>query len=409
MPKASPALLAALLLVLALAAPASVGGVSLLDSNTATSAPSEGVSENTTRVLRLDEIQASGFGEPSPVVLDAATMQESELDSEYSLAAVQQRLQDAPNSSVRRQILENVTETVANDVNALQQDEQRARRAYVNGEITRQQYAQQLAIIHTKATHLSRFMGERAGQGRSLYSYASTYGGIQNRISFLNEELQYLTGPIREEMAAAVQGERPPVRVFVAASDVGFELSHIRDNGVYVHSAYRSDNIDDDSTPTLAISEVEQLVLDLYPWAMDQNSSGELTNWRPTRAHGTSEILITHRHGRLTANVDDTTELVYYEVQHKRLDGLPVEYRFNRTENGTRVLVSRTYPGGPMQVRILNVTGDTPEPLGGTPVTVNGTTRNTDFNGVAWFISPNGEYNITTTVNETEFQFEGST
>ena len=408
MPKAPAALITALLLVLALALPASVGGVALLDSNTATSAPSEGVSENTTRVLRLDEIQASGFGEPKPVVLEALEAQEAELDSEYALAAVEQRLQNAPNASVRRQILENVTETVANDVEELQKSERNARRAYVNGEITSKEYAQQLAIIHAKATQISQFLGERAGQGRSLYSYASTHGGIQRRVSYLNEELQYLTGPIRAEMAAAVQGERAPIRVFVAASDVGFELSHIRDDGVYVRSAYRSDNIDDDPSPTLAISEVEQLILDLYPWAMDPKSSGELTNWRPTRAHGTSEILITHRHGRLTANVDDTTEQVYYEVQYKRLESLPLEYRFNRTENGTRVMVSKTYPGGPVQVRILNVTGDNPEPLGGIPVTLNGTTKNTDFRGAVWFISPKGEYNVTTTVNETEFRFNAS-
>lgn len=408
MPKTPPALLAALLLVTALAAPASVGGVSLLDSSTTSTAPSEGVSENTTRVLRLDEIQASGFGEPRPVVLDAASVQEAELDSEYSVAAVQERLQDAPNESARQEILENYTEAAANDVEELQNAERNARRAYVAGEISRQEYAQQLAIIHAKAKHLSNFLGRRAGTGSNLYSFASSYTDIQNRIVFLNEELQYLTGPIREEMVAAIQGEREPIRVFVAAGDEGFELSYIQPTGVYVRSAYRSDNIDDDSTPALAISAVEQLVSTLYPWAMDRNTSGELTNWRPTRAHGTSEILVTHRHGRLTANVDDTTELVYYEVQYKRLDALPVEYQFDETKNGTRVLLSETYPGGPLQVRILNVTGDEAEPLGGTPVTVNGTTQNTDLNGIVWFVSPTGEYNITTTANGTEFQFNMS-
>ena len=246
MPKASPALLAALLLVLALAAPASVGGVSLLD--TATTAPSQGVHENTTRVLRLDEIQASGFGEPKPVVLDAASIQASELDSEYSLAAVQQRLQDAPNATVRRQILQNYTDAAAKDVQKLQNAERNARQDFVNGDITRQQYAQQLAIIHAKASHLSRFLGGRAGAAPSLYSYANSYTSIQNEVAYLNEELQYLIGPTREEMAEAIQGERRPVRVFVAASDVGFELSRIRNNGVYVRSAYRADNVDDDTS-----------------------------------------------------------------------------------------------------------------------------------------------------------------
>ena len=410
MPKASPALLAALLLVLALAAPASVGGVSLLDSNTATSAPSQGVHENTTRVLRLDEIQASGFGEPKPVVLDAASIQASELDSEYSLAAVQQRIQDAPNATVRRQVLQNYTDAAAKDVQALQNAERNARRDFVNGDITRQQYAQQLAIIHAKASHLSRFLGGRAGAAPSLYSYANSFTGIQNEVAYLNEELQYLIGPTREEMAEAIQGERPPVRVFVAASDVGFELSHIQNGGVYVRSAYRADNVDDDTSGARSIEAILRIAPTLYPWAIGENLTGPGSlAATPITSHGTSRTTINHPHGRINAPVDHTTEQVYYEVQHKRLESLPLEHRFNRTENGTRVLVSRTYPGGPMQVRILNVTGDTPEPVGGTPVTVNGTTQNTDFNGVAWFISPKGEYNITTTVNETEFQFDGST
>lgn len=410
MPKASPALLTALLLVLALAAPASVGGVALLDSNTATSAPSEGVSENTTRVLRLDEIQASGFGEPQPVVLDAMDTQKTELDTEYSLSVVQARLDDAPNASARRDVLENYTETAASDVESLQQDERRARQAYVQGEITRQEYAQRLAIIHAKASHLSRFLGSRAGPEPSLYSHASPYSSVQSRVAFLNEELQYLMGPIRSEMANAIQGERESIRVFVAASDNGFELTRIQETGVYVREAYRSDNTDTDYSGARSIELILRIAPSLYPWAAGENLTGPGSlAATPIPSHGTIRTTITHPHGRINALVDHTTEEVYYEVQYKRLDALPIEYRFNRTENGTKVLVSRTYPGGPVQVRVLDVSEGEPSPYIGNPVTVNGTTRETDFNGVAWFISPNGEYNITTTVNETEFQFEGGT
>lgn len=410
MPKASPALLTAALLVLALAAPASVGGVGLLDSNTATTAPSEGVSENTTRVLRLDEIQASGFGQPRVVVIDAMDTQKTELDTEYSLSAVQERLDAAPNASARRDVLQNYTEAAAADVQALQEDERQARQAYVQGEITREEYAQKLAIIHAKASHLSRFLGGRAGPEPSLYSYASRYSSVQSRVAFLNEELQYLMGPVRSEMANAIQGDREPIRVFVAASEQGFELTRIQETGVYVRSAYRADNTDTDSSGARSIEAILRIAPTLYPWAIGENLSGPGSlAATPIPAHGTIRTTITHPHGRIYALVDHTTEQVYYEVQHKRLDTLPVEYRFNRTENGTRVLVSRSYPGGPIQVRVLDVSEGEPSPYIGNPVTVNGTTRETDFNGVAWFVSPNGEFNITTTVNGTEFQFQGGT
>lgn len=417
MPKASPALLTALLLVMALAAPASVGGVGLLDSNTASTAPSEGGHENTTRVLRLDEIQASGFGEPRVVVLDAAESQAAELDTRYSLAAVQQRLRDAPNASARRQVLHNYTESAANDVQDLRLAERRARQAYLRGDVTAQVYAQRLAIIHARASALQRFLGSTSHPQPSLWSLTSSFPGLQGRVSYLREELQHLTGPIRGEMAKAIQAERQPIRVFVAASETGFELSYIRDDGTYVRSAYRSDNVDSDSTTAWNYDDILQVTQELYPWALDENRSGpgSALAATPIPSHGTSRITIQHPHGRVVSQVDETTEQVYYEIQYKRLwatnedvQTIPIEHRFNRTENGTRVLVSRTYPGGPMQVRILNVSDGNKTPYIGNPVTVNGTTRETDFNGVAWFVSPQGEYNITTSINGTEFRFNAS-
>lgn len=418
MPKASPALLTALLLVLALVAPASVGGVALLESNTATSAPSEGVSENTTRVLRLDEMERSGFQEPQVVVLDAADTEAAELDTEYSLAAVEQRLRDAPNASARRQVLENYTESAADDVQDLQAAERRARQAYIRGDITAQEYAQRLAVIHARAESLQQFLGSTSHPRPSMWSLTSSYPGIQERVNYLREELQHLTGPIREEMARAVRAERQPIRVFIAVGENGFELSHIRADGTYVRSAYRADNIDSDSDTVWNYDDLLQVTPQLYPWAQDENRTGAGSRldatWIP--AHGSTRITIYHPHGRVISQVDETTEQVYYEVQYKRLrstdegvESLPIEYQFNRTEDGTRVLVSRSYPGGPMQVRVLDVSDGNRTAHVGNPVTVNGTTQETDFNGVAWFISPEGEYNITTTANGTDFQFNAST
>jgi|GEM_PF-1384385 len=401
MPKASPALLVALLLVAGLAAPASVGGVSLLDTQAATVTPEVGVSENTTRVLRLEQIQASGFGEPQVVVLDAATAQEAELDTQYSLAAIDERLSDAPNASARRQILRNYTDAAAADVEALQTAERDARDSYTDGEIDAQEYAQKLAVIHARASSLSRFLGGFGENAPSLYTYASPYGSIQNRIAYLNEELKYLTGPVRAEMVSAIQGEREPVRAFLASGEDGFELSYIRSDGVYVRSAYRADNIDSNTSTAGGIELLVRISPDLYPWATKTSSLSGV----PILQHGTIRMTLLHSQGRIISHIDETTKQVYYEIQYKRLDVLPVDYAFNRTENGTRVLVSETYPGGPLQVKLLNGTSENKSGIQGVPVTVNETvTHRTGENGVAWFVSPNGEYNVTTTYKGTKFQ-----
>lgn len=404
MPNASPAL--AILLSLVLVVPASIGGVALLDANSASLAPQEGVSENTTRVLRLDQIQSAGFGEPTVVVLDAATTQEAELDTAYSLSAVDRRLADAPNATARRQVLENYTEAAAADVRALQDAESAARRAYVEGDLTATEYARRLAVIHARAESLQRFLGSTSHPQPNMWAYTASYPGLQDRVNFLREEVTHLTGPIRDEMAAAVRGEREPIRVFVAAGDTGFELSHIRPDGNYVRAAYRADNIDDDPGGARSIEIILRIAPELYPWSLAENASGPGSlAATPVPAHGSIRTTIQHPHGRVIAQIDATTEQVYYEVQYKRLEALPVEYTGDRTENETRVLVSRTYAGGPIQVRVLDVSGENTSGYVGTPVTVNATTRQTDGDGIAWFVSPQGEYNVTTAANSTQFRF----
>lgn len=400
----APSILLAALLVAALAAPASVGGVSLLDANTASTAPSVGVSENTTRVLRLEQLQAAGFGAPDVVVLDATAAQAAELDTAYSLNVVERKLSAAPNATVRREILRNYTEAAQQDVSRLVEAEQEAREAYAEGDITARQYAQELAVIHARAAALQRFLGSTSSPQPSMWSFTSPYQDIQDRVDVLREDLQHLTGPVRAEMAAAVRGDRAPLRVFVAAGQNGFELSYIRADGVYVRSAYRADNIDDDPTGARSIESILRIAPNLYPWALAENASGPGSlAATPVPAHGSIRTTIQHPHGRVLAQVDASTEQVYYEVQYKRLEALPVDYTYDRTENGSRLLVSRTYPGGPLKVRLLNVSGTNTTGYTDTPVNVNGTVHRTDADGVAWFISPEGAYNVTTVANQTEF------
>lgn len=414
MPKALPVVVTALLLVLALVAPATVGGVGSLDSSATASVPDQGVSANTSHVLRLEEIEAAGFQQPTVVVLDAAEIEETDLDTRFNVESVQRRLDDAPNSSARRAVLESYIEDAAVDVEALQSAERRARFAYIEGDITAREYAQRLAIIHARADALKRVLGSTTHPEPNLWSLSSSHPSIQDRVNFLREELQYLTGPIRDEMAASIRGDRHPVRVFVAVDQNGFELSYIRPDDTYVRSAYRADNADQDASSPWNYDDILSRTTDLYPWALDENRSGVGSTLAatPVPVHGSIRTSIDHPHGRLVAHIDQTTEQVYYEIQYKRIratdpdvETLPVDYRFNQTENGTRVLVSETYPGGPLQIRVLDVSGENATGYTSVPVTVNGTTQDTDFTGTTWFVSPYGTYNISTTANQTTFEF----
>jgi hypothetical protein len=399
----SLAVLLALALALALVAPASVGGVARLDTTSTASTPVQGVSENTTRVVRLTGAVQSSFQAPTVVVLDALEPQHTELETAYSLRAVDERLTAAPNTTMERRVLSDVLDRTESEIRELEVRERQARAAYLAGEITGERYARELAIINAHARVYERFLGGPPVRP-SLFQYAANHPGVQDRVVYLREELDYLTGPIRDEMSAAVRGSRAPVRVYVAAADSGFTLSRIQPDGTFVRETYRGDGHDDDPAGPPSIPEIDSLVSQLYPWAAGENGSGGFTSAELNPPSGTVEATITHPHGRVIATIDSSTEQVYYEVQYKRLDALPVDYVRENTTEDTRVLVSRTYAGGPVQVRVLDVSGGNETAYVGVPVTLNGTTTHqTSPAGTAWFVSPSGEFTVTTSANNTDF------
>ncbi|WP_232703087.1 DUF7096 domain-containing protein [Halobacterium wangiae] len=386
-----PPLLAALLLVVA-------GAAATLAAGGAVTAPVEpgddpvvGVSENTTRVLLLTNADAAQFQSPNASVTDSLDAGYDDFDASLRIETVSERLDAAESQAAKRAILDNATTWAAERVASLREREQNARAAFAAGESSAREYVTQLGVIHAEAESLRNYLG-RPTTDETLYAYAIIDDATRTRISHLRAQLATVQGPVRDRVADVVTGDRDSLRVHVAVGD-GVMLSTI--DGQYVRETYRPGNLDPEVANS--VPDVRGIVQEFYPWVWN-NSGGPST--RLLRGYA-FESSVDHTHGRLVAYIDPTTERVFVERQWKSLSQHPVDVEATASANNTTMLVSRTYTGGPVQVRVENSTG---APVDAT-VALNGTeVGSTGPDGKLWLLSPAGEYAVAATFEDVELE-----
>ena len=375
--------LAALLLVVASAAVTLAAGGAVTAPVEPADDPVVGVSENTTRVLLLTDAQAAGFQSPNASVTDSLDAGYDDFEASFLLERVEQRLDSAGNQAAKRAILDNATSWAAERVASLREREQNARAAFAAGDISARAYVTQIGVIHAEAESLRDYLGRPTSEG-TLYAYAIVDDSIRTRISHLRAQLATVQGPVRERVAAVVTGDRASLRLHVTVGN-GVMLSTI--DGQYVRETYRPGNLDSEVTNTLP--DARAMIKDLYPWIW--NTSGGPSSTRVFRGYA-FESSVDHAHGRLVVFGDSTTERIFVERQWKTLSQLPAEVQATASANNTTMLVSQTYTGGPLQVRVENTTG---APVDATVTLADNEVGPTGADGELWTLSPAGEYAVT--------------
>ncbi|MFB6134527.1 MAG: hypothetical protein ABEJ55_06025 [Halanaeroarchaeum sp.] len=350
-------------------------------------APIEAVSTNTTAVLTLQEIEASTFARADLVVTGALASQSTAAVAAFERHRVEQALSAARTAEADRQVIVNATDWAERQTTRLLAEERSARIAYRRGEVSASTYLATLGSIHRSAGHVEA----RLERLRPLATDPATI----DRIDALIATLRTLQGPVRADLARAVQGSGPSDRVFVAVSETGVTLSH-RTETRFVRETIRFDNRND-RVGQMAFDEAERRFAELYPWASENKQRISMG------ALGADVYVVeyTHTHGTVHAALDASTGLVFREVQTKSLSSMPVDWRTWAPGNETRVSISRTYAGGPLAVQVTNGTG---APLSGT-VVVNGTeVGSTGPDGTLWTVSPAGEFHVRVTTPDASFE-----
>jgi hypothetical protein len=386
MSRARPAVLAVLLVVAAATAAVTVtGGV------TAPVEPADdpvvGTSENSTRVLLLTGADAAAFDEPDASVTDTLEAGYGNLGTRFQLDRVEHRLAEAENSSQRRAILGNATDWADSRLDQLRERERAARAEFAAGEITATEYVVELGTVHAEASRLVDAIGGTASVD-TLYDYAGTLpqsSDTRAELSQIRTQLVALEGPVRQRVADVVHGDRDSVRVHVTAGN-GLMVSTI-DDGEYVRSTYRPDNLGDG---TAEYGDSADLVYSYYPWVSNNSRGSRFT----LSGQFAIKYNVNHPHGSLESWVSTASDRVYVERQTLTLAQLPGEVEHRDTAGNVSLSTTQTYAGGPLLVRVANATGD---PID-TSVSVNGSfAGNTGADGRLWVLSPAGDYPVSTT------------
>jgi len=382
MSRVRPAL-AALVLVVATATTGLAATGALSAPVQPSDGPTVGVSENTSRVLLLTRADAAGFDSAGLSVTHSFDAGHEGMTTTYRLERLESALGAADSEAERTALVQREVEWATNRTTALIEREQAARAAYAAGEINATQYLTTVGAVQAAASSLERYLGDKTSE-RALYTLADE----KNAISRTRARLQSVIGPVRERAAAVVRGERERARLHVTVGD-GVMLSTV-DGDEYVRETYRPDNLDEATgtgygSPTAFVAET-------YPWVSNNSRSPSYL----LMAEYAVQLSTSHTHGQLELYYDVSTERVYVERQRKQLSETPVTYESSASANNTTLLVSRTYTGGPVNVRVENATG------GGiqAPVTLAGADAGTTGeNGELWAVSPGGEYEVSVAVD----------
>lgn len=372
---------AALALLLALALPM---GVTAVPTGGNSGAPSV----HDVATLTLNGSTHAGFATTSLDVSTAMTVQREATASRLDRYALAERLDNAPSTEARQQLVVEAATTAEIRIDALREDERQLRAAYTSGEIDAETLLRRQARIQARASELRTTLDRLQGHAAEIPQFS-----LNGRIQLLSSKLIGYDGPVRERALATVTGAAPATRVSVTASADGVVLSML-DGTRYVREAYRADQRTPNRVSRFTLDAAASRAFELYPVAYNrsqdlgfgQNIDGDL---------GGNLYLISFSMpaGTIDAYLDDGTRNVFFEVQERRVDRLDFRPSVEGAANGTRLTVNRTYPGGPLQLTVVdNATGNPRQ----TTVNVAGHSVETGPDGTAWTLAPStGVFQVT--------------
>lgn len=332
-----------------------------------------------TNTLRTVQLDAGGGTSVESAVTGVR------LETRAAQLRINETIGDDRAAAIRQEVRR--LETAASELRANQES---LLRAHTDGELTDRQLVVGLARVHAVAGVLQ----DRAGfLSRTADRTGSVNESVSVRADTVRLELGSLRGPVRDRALAALRGESAGTRVFVATTERGVVFSTI-DNGTYLREAYLGFPWDQ-GDGAISASAAENATAASYPeiWSARSARSG-------TGLGSTFELSVPHAGGQLDVYVRGNEE-VARAVQRVPLDAFPSGNTAVQGSSGLNLTVNRTYPGGPMQIRVVDV--NTGEPVDANIVLQLGVRPNAPFvvlgetgpDGELWTLSPADSFIIT--------------
>lgn len=340
-------------------------------------------------ILTLNGSARSSFATPGVDVSTAMAVQHDAAAARLDRYALEERLRQTDSAKARQALLADSAATVERRIASLLDEERALRTAYAEREVDTGTFVRGLVRIHARAGEIRVTLNRIQGHADATPEFS-----MHGRVRLLSSKLVGYRGPVRGHVVAAVLGHAPPTRVYVEGSGDGWVLAML-DGGQFVRESYRADQHTPDTVSSFSLDEAASRAFELYPEAYNQSQAigfGQNIDG----SIGGNVYLVQFSlptEAGVDAYLDDETRNVFFEIQERRLDLLGDRPTVEGAANGTRLVVHRSYVGGPLQVHVAN--NETGDPRQAAVVVVDGERLETDADGTAWTLSPSGAFEVT--------------
>lgn len=335
-------------------------------------------------VLTLNGSSRASFATESMDVATGLAVRHDAATARLDRYALDERFTNTASTEARKTLLFESATAVEIRIAGLRDDERALRDAYMARDIDTETFVRRLVRLHARVSSLRAALDRVQAHADDIPQFS-----IRGRARLLDAALFGFEGPVRGRALTAMEGEAPPTRLFVTVSESGLVLSTIED-GRFVREAYRADHRETETVSGMSVNEAAALAEQLYPVAY--NATTSIRTGIIGLSGGLYRLDIELRQGLVTSYLDGATRSIFYEVQERRLDLLEPRPAAIGVENETRLVVNRSYPGGPLTVTVTN--DATGEPLPAT-VLVEGTRFVTGSDGMVWVLTPAAPFEVT--------------
>jgi len=334
-------------------------------------------------MLGLDSPSRSDVSTQGVDVSTAVAIQHDAARSAIDRRAFEISFGGAEDDQERRELVFQAATDVEIGISGLRADNRALRSDYANGTVGPGAYVRGRAESNARADQLRTDL-------ELIQRYADRVPQLtmRSRLESLRVALTGADGPVSDRLEATIVGEEPTTSVYVRASSDGRVLSVITGEQ-YVREAYRSDVWTPDTTTGVAFDEAVARTNELYPVAF--NSSRNIGRGVGEHGAGTYQISMEVREGDIVTYLDGDTRNVFFETQRFGLAAIESGPAVEASDNGTRLVVNRSYDGGPLRIAAFDNTTRTPVDV---TTVVDGSPYRTGPDGAVWVLDPAGSTEV---------------
>ncbi len=332
------------------------------------------LSEEEIRMVGIGHVDRSDFVVQTPNLANSISIDRKIVSSEFSKYIVSEGISLANEDEEKREILFQAATEVEIESAEIIGRFREIQNRWKSGWIGSDEFTRELILISTEAEVLVDLLDYIEKEAENVPQME-----LRGRIRMLKEKLIPFEGPVRDHLIDVTRGESQIGSIYIAVSERGMVLATIK-NGKYLREAYVWDQ--ESSSGGISLDEAISRTATLYPIAYGPEVSQQTGIMSKGRGY---QIKIGFESGSLTSYLDGGTRNVFYEIQERKLGVVEPGSKIKFIEDGTKVVIGRSFVGGPLKVEVYD------ENTGGTApaMMLIGTSREEKINrGGTWILAP---------------------